>query len=84
MGTPIPSPADPLAPSLMTVQQVAAYLVIHKRTVHRLVDSGQLRALRLGRQIRFRRADVDALLTPATTGDEAGPDLDAFIRQGSA
>jgi len=52
--------------------------------VHRLVDTGRLRAHRLGRQLRFRRADVDALLAPVTTGDEAGPDLDDFIRQGSA
>jgi hypothetical protein len=44
----------------------------------------QLRAYRIGRQIRFRRADVDALLAPVTTGGEAGPDLDDFIRQGSA
>ncbi len=83
-STPIPSRADPLAPSLMTAQQVADYLVVTDRTVRRLVVKGQLRAYRLGRQIRFRRADVDALLAPVTTGDEAGPDLDAFIRQGSA
>lgn len=69
---------------LAAVEPLATPLVIHKRTVHRLVDAGRLRANRLGRQLRFRRADVDALLAPVTTGDEAGPDLDAFIRQGSA
>lgn len=84
MGSvPIPSRADPLVPSLMTAQQVAEYLVVTDRTVRRFVQRRQLRAYRIGRQIRFRRADVDALLSPLTTGDEAGPDIDAFIRRGS-
>jgi excisionase family DNA binding protein len=77
------SRANAQVPSWMTAQQVADFLAVTDRTVRRLVQRRRLRAYRLGRQLRFRRADVDALFTPVTI-DEAGVDLDAFIRQGSA
>src|SRR3990170_5856469 len=47
---------------LMTVEQVAAYLQLHKLTVYKFIRSGQLQALRLGRSFRVRRADVNEFL----------------------
>ena len=52
-------------PSLLTVREVAAMLNIHVNTVRRWDDAGVLKALRIGPRgdRRFRREDVDALLT---------------------
>jgi len=47
---------------LMTVEQVAAYLRLHKLTVYKFIRSGELQALRLGRSFRVRRGDVDEFL----------------------
>ena len=47
---------------LMTVEQVAAYLRLHKLTVYKFIRSGELQALRLGRSFRVRRADVEEFL----------------------
>src|SRR3990170_3972857 len=47
---------------LMTVEQVAAYLQLHKLTVYKFIRSGELQALRLGRSFRVRRADVNEFL----------------------
>ncbi len=47
---------------LMTVEQVAAYLQLHKLTIYKFIRSGDLPALRLGRSFRVRRADVDEFL----------------------
>ena len=47
---------------LMTVEQVAAYLRLHKLTVYKFIRSGELQALRLGRSFRVRRADVNEFL----------------------
>lgn len=39
-----------------------AYLQVNLRTVYRLIDAGKLPAVRVGRQWRFRRKDIDAWL----------------------
>jgi excisionase family DNA binding protein len=41
---------------------VLAYLQVNLRTVYRLIDAGKLPAVRVGRQWRFRRKDIDAWL----------------------
>lgn len=41
--------------SLLTLTQAAAQLRISPRTLRRMVKSGQLSALRIGRQLRFDR-----------------------------
>jgi excisionase family DNA binding protein len=55
--------AEPEAVSLgseiMTVQDVADYVSCHYYTIYRLVHRGALPVLRMGRQYRFRRADID-------------------------
>jgi excisionase family DNA binding protein len=50
---------------LLTVREVAEELRLTPPTIRRLVDTGALPAIRLGNAtLRFRREDVDRLLTP--------------------
>lgn len=42
----------------MTVGEVAARLRVSNMTVYRLVNSGQLPAVRVGRSYRIRQSDV--------------------------
>ncbi len=60
MSTPTPEPE-----AFLTTDEVLAYLKINLRTVYRLVEAGKLPAVRVGRQWRFRRRDVDAWLDQA-------------------
>ena len=48
--------------AFLTTDEVLAYLQVNLRTVYRLIDAGNLPAVRVGRQWRFRRADIDAWL----------------------
>jgi excisionase family DNA binding protein len=45
--------------AFLTTEEVLAYLRTTPRTVYRLIRSGELPAVRIGRQWRFRRADLD-------------------------
>ena len=47
---------------LLTTEEVLAYLRVTPRTIYRLIHSGELPAMRIGRQWRFRRNDLDAWL----------------------
>lgn len=58
----MPTNTDPL----LTRDEVADLLRVSRRTVERMEDSGQLQAIRIGRQVRYRRADVDALISDAS------------------
>jgi len=49
-------------PRLLTPAEVAAELRISSPTVYRLIATGELRAARVGGQLRIERADVEALL----------------------
>ena len=51
----IPDNAAQLRPHLMTLTEAAAQLRLSPRTLRRLVKSGKLTALRIGRQLRFDR-----------------------------
>jgi excisionase family DNA binding protein len=44
----------------LTTEDVLAYLRVTHRTIYRLARSGELPAVRIGRQWRFRRSDLDA------------------------
>jgi excisionase family DNA binding protein len=48
--------------AFLTTEEVLAYLRITPRTIYRLIRSGELPALRIGRQWRFRQSDLDAWL----------------------
>ena len=46
---------------IMTVAEVADYLKMNQRTVYSLAKKGDLPGVRLGRQWRFRKDDIDKL-----------------------
>ena len=54
----------------VTVGEVAAQLRVSNMTVYRLVQAGQLPAVRIGRSYRIREYDVDRYLAEQYT--EAG------------
>jgi excisionase family DNA binding protein len=59
-----PTRLDPDRPDdpWLTVPEIARALRVGKSSVYRLVDSGDLRAARIGRQLRIRKSDVTAYL----------------------
>ena len=48
--------------SFLTTEEVLTYLKVNPRTIYRLIRTGELPAVRIGRQWRFRRADLDLWL----------------------
>ena len=48
---------------LLTVRDVADMLQVCPRTVRRMIKRGDLPAIRLARQYRVRRPDLEALMT---------------------
>jgi excisionase family DNA binding protein len=46
----------------LTTEEVLEYLQVNLRTVYRLIKAGKLPAVRVGRQWRFRKRDIDAWL----------------------
>ena len=51
----------------LTVDQVAASLGFHPKTVRQLIRSGKLKATRIGKQWRILTADLDAFLGVAAS-----------------
>lgn len=49
---------------IMSRQDVAAELSVTTRTVDRWIKTGQLKAYKIGRQVRIKREDLDAAFTP--------------------
>ena len=47
---------------LMETDDVARYLNVHRKTVINLVERGELKGYRVGRNWRFRKGDVEAYL----------------------
>lgn len=47
---------------LISVEEVAKYLGISKRTVYRLHEAGQLPAYRIGRLLRFKEGEIEEYL----------------------
>jgi len=48
---------------LLTVGEVAQIMRVSNMTVYRLIKSGQLAAIRVGKNYRIRRKDVERYLT---------------------
>src|SRR4029453_17086381 len=46
----------------LTTEEVLDYLQVNLRTVYRLIKAGKIPAVRVGRQWRFRKNDIDAWL----------------------
>jgi excisionase family DNA binding protein len=55
----------------LTTEQVLDYLHVNLRTVYRLIKAGQIPAVRVGRQWRFRKRDIDRWLEARRGGGHA-------------
>lgn len=60
------NPPDGWSGTYVTAAQVAHFLQVHVRTVHRYAAEGRLTAHRIdgGRAMRFRRTEVEAFVRP--------------------
>lgn len=52
----------------LTTEEVMDYLQVNLRTVYRLIRAGRIPAVRIGRQWRFQKTDIDAWLEDNRTG----------------
>ena len=52
----------PTDESFLTTEEVLAYLNVNLRTIYRLIKAGSIPAVRVGRQWRFRKRDLDTWL----------------------
>lgn len=59
-------------PSFLTTEEVLTYLKVTPRTIYRLIRTGELPAVRVGRQWRFRQSDLDAWLDRQATQSVVG------------
>ena len=78
--------------AFLTTEEVLEYLHVNLRTVYRLIKAGKIPAVRVGRQWRFRKTDIDAWLAnqqavggsataePATSNSAAPPRSPASSR----
>ena len=63
----------------LTTEEVLEYLQVNLRTVYRLIKAGKIPAVRVGRQWRFRKRDIDAWLdTQRPRGDRVSSSSSAI------
>ena len=70
--------------TFLTTEEVLEYLQVNLRTVYRLIKAGKIPAVRVGRQWRFRKSDIDAWLDtqhtrPMTRAVAPAPVADAPV-----
>ena len=58
---------------LLTTTQVQALLQIDRTTIYRMVESGRLPAIRVGKQWRFSRPEIERWLVTAASLAKSGP-----------
>jgi len=70
---------DKPSDSVMTIDELSAYLKIAKSTLYKLAQEGKLPGQKVGRHWRFRKEAVDRWLEQNMPGDdvERGDDADA-------
>ena len=54
--------------AFLTTEEVLEYLQVNLRTVYRLIKAGKIPAVRVGRQWRFRKRDIDTWLDSQRPG----------------
>src|SRR6201989_896302 len=59
--------------TFLTTEEVLEYLQVNLRTVYRLIKAGKIPAVRVGRQWRFRKRDIDAWLETQRPHSQAAP-----------
>jgi excisionase family DNA binding protein len=66
---------------MYSVEQVAELLGLHVRTVRGYIRAGRLRAVRIGKQYRIARADLDALTgRPASSAPPATAEVSSIVQ----
>jgi excisionase family DNA binding protein len=60
----------PMEDAFLTTEEVLDYLQVNLRTVYRLIKAGKIPAVRVGRQWRFRKRDLDVWLEAQRTQSE--------------
>src|SRR5687767_15544905 len=68
----------------LTTEEVLEYLQVNLRTVYRLIKAGKIPAVRVGRQWRFRKRDIDTWLDTQRTQSAGAAPAAARARQGRA
>ena len=63
----------PESDELLTVAEIAATLKMNQQSIRNRMDSGYLPAIRIGRRVRVKRSDFDALLEASYTGIKHTP-----------
>ena len=63
-----PSPPE----AFLTTEEVLAHLQVNLRTVYRLIKTKSIPAVRVGRQWRFKKHDIDAWLEGRSQGARSG------------
>ena len=63
------SHGDTTAPALLSADSVAEWLNCSTRTVMRCRDRGELRRVRIGKLVRFRPEDLEALIRAHSESD---------------
>ena len=61
---------DPDQQSVMTVEEVSAYLRIPRSSVYKLAQEGRIPCKKVGRQWRFRREALDLWLSGEPTSSD--------------
>ena len=64
--------------AFLTTSEVLRYLNVNVRTIYRLARNGAIPAVRIGRQWRFRRSDLDAWLDSQRAMPTVGQGSDGF------
>lgn len=59
---PAPRGELPAKPGLLPVKEAAGMMGVSKRTVERMVERGEIRPVRIGRLVKFRRNDVEKVI----------------------
>jgi excisionase family DNA binding protein len=65
-------PEQDFGDPLLTVSEVAERMRVSNMTVYRLIKSGQLAAIRVGKNYRLRGRDVERYLAERAVRIEAG------------
>ena len=60
--------SDPAEADLLTVAEVAQLLTVNQQTVRNWIDREKLPAMHVGRRVRIRRQDLDAIIEAGSSG----------------
>lgn len=77
LETPRPAPVILDGQQLLTISQAAEFLQVADLTVRRLISRGDLKAVRLGRNIRIKGSDLLKALKPVTNAPLLRGDVSA-------